>query len=229
MLLGTGLDHLARAAHEAYLETLSRNDRSPAAVPWARLPERFKQSNRALADHMPVLLRIGGYRLVAGSGAAVTFEAETVEALARAVHWRWCVEQWASGWQYAPRRDDVRKMHPLLRDWSEIPEDSRSWNRDQVRRIPAIAQKAGYSLCREKVVPLADPSGDAAGVPADVTLVLLVDSADAAQIDRAETLLAARPARLRLIWRGAESLNALEDRLSGDLAAAIEGWISPPG
>jgi hypothetical protein len=228
MLLGTGLDHLARAAHEAYLATLSRNDRSPAAVPWARLPERFKQSNRALADHMPVLLRIGGYRLVAGSGAAVTFEDQTVEALARAVHWRWCIEQSASGWKYAPRRDDVRKLHPLLRDWSEIPEDSRSWNRDQVCRIPAIAQKAGYSLCREMVVPLSDPSSDAAGVPADVTLVLLVDCADTAQIERAKTILALRPARLRLIWRGAESLNALEDRLSGDLAAAIEGWISPP-
>ena len=229
MLLGTGLDHLARAAHEAYLETIGPADQSPAAVPWERLPERFKKSNRALADHMPVLLGLGGYRLVAGSGEAAPFDDAMVEKLARAGHWRWCVEQWAAGWTYAPHRDDVRKLHPLLRDWSEIPDDVRAWNRDLVRRIPAIVKKAGFALSREQVVDLSDRASDAQALPANVTPVLLVDPSDPVQIATAGTIAAARRTRIRLIWRGAQVLNEVEDRLTGDAAivGALEGWISP--
>ncbi|MGZ5931054.1 MAG: NAD-binding protein [Rhizomicrobium sp.] len=230
MLLGTGLDHLARAAHQAYLESIGPTERSPAAVPWERLPERFKQSNRALADHMPILLRTGGYRLVPGDGAMHPFEPGTIERLAKAAHWRWCVEQWSAGWVYGEHRDDVRRLHPLLRDWNEIPEDIRNWNRDQVQRIPAIARKAGYMLCRERIVPLSEPDSDAAGLPPDITPILVVDPADSAQIDKAGNIVASRKARIRLIWRGAQRLNNVEERLISDSAfsAAIEGWISPP-
>jgi hypothetical protein len=194
------------------------------------LPERFKQSNRALADHMPVLLRLGGYRLAPGDAAIAPFEADLIETLARAGHWRWCVEQWAAGWTYAPRRDDVRKLHPLLREWNEIPEDVRAWNRDLVRRIPAIVKKAGFMLCHEQVVTLSNPANDAASVPADITPALLVDPADPEQIEKARAIAATRRTRIRLIWRGAQVLNDVEDKLTGDAAVstALEGWISPP-
>ncbi|MGZ5935508.1 MAG: hypothetical protein ACXWLV_12485, partial [Rhizomicrobium sp.] len=77
---------------------------------------------------------------------------------------------------------------------------------------------------------LSEPDSDAAGLPPDITPILVVDPADSAQIDKAGNIVASRKARIRLIWRGAQRLNNVEERLISDSAfsAAIEGWISPP-
>ncbi|MEJ1968153.1 MAG: NAD-binding protein [Rhizomicrobium sp.] len=233
VLLGPALDHLARATHAAYLETIPADDDSPAAVPWARLPQRYKSSNRVFADHIAVKLAAAGYKMATGDGPPAVLDDATIETLARAEHWRWCVEQWAADWRYGPKRDDVRRLHPLLRDWTDIPEEERKANRDLVRRIPAIAGKAGFTLARELVVPLHAP--DVAErmlteIGLGVTPILVVDPSDTVQIDRAKALVDSHRARLRLIWRGAQAMNDVEDRLTGDraLAGAIEGWIWPP-
>lgn len=233
VLLGSALDHLARATHAAYLETIGPNDDSPAAVPWERLPQRYKLSNRAFADHIAVELRTAGYSLAPGDGPSARFDGETIESLARTEHWRWCIEQWAADWTYAPKRDDILRRHPMLRDWNDITESERDENRNLVRRIPAIARKAGFVLAREKVVSLAAPD-DArralSGLAAGITPILILDPLDAAQFELAKTAIAARPSRLRAIWRGVEALNICEERLAEApaLAAAFEGWISMP-
>ncbi len=233
MLLGHALDRLARAAHEAYLETMGQTEHSPASVPWEHLPERYKRANRAFADHMPALLRAVGRSLAPGEAEEPSLDSETIEALARAEHWRWCVEQWAADWTYADHRDEVRRLHPLLRDWDEIPPDDQQRNRDLVRRIPAIARKAGFRINREQIIPLADGQ-QARRLLADLapgtTPILVVDPADPGQIEMAKSLAETHPARMRMVWRGAQVLNDLEPRLAGApaLIAAMEGWISPP-
>jgi hypothetical protein len=225
VLLGAALDHLARATHEAYLETIGPSDKSPAAVPWSDLPQRFKMSNRAFADHIAVKLGAVGYKLVPGDTTVPAFDDATIETLARAEHWRWCVEQWAADWRYAPRRDDVRRLHPMLRDWADITEAERNGNRDLVRRIPAIVRKAGLTLKREQIVPL-----ETTAIAAGTTPIVIVDPLAPAQIDQAKALVASHAGRIRLIWRGAQAMNDVEEQLIGDavLAGAIEGWIWPP-
>lgn len=233
MLLGYALDRLARAAHEAYLETIGPAEHSPASVPWEHLPERYKRSNRAFADHMPALLRAVGRSLVPGVADEQQFDAETTETLARGEHWRWCVEQWAADWSFAEQRDDVRRLHPLLRNWNEIPVDDQQRNRDLVRRIPAIARKAGFHISREQIVPLADCEQAhrcLVELPKGATPILLLDPLAAEQIETAKSLLASYPVRVRLVWRGAQALGQIQPRLAAapGLIAALDGWITPP-
>ncbi len=119
----------------------------------------------------------------------------------------------AADWKYGPKRDDVLRLHPMLRDWNDITPAEREENRALVRRIPAIVKKAGFVLTREQVVPLPPDDIALAAIAArapGVTLVLIVDPSAPEQIDHAEALARAHGARLRLIWRGAQALNDVD-------------------
>lgn len=50
-----------------------------------------------------------------------------IDRLARAEHLGWCAERRANGWSFARERNNDRKHHPLLVDWSELtPSDRES-------------------------------------------------------------------------------------------------------
>lgn len=142
-LLQQSLDLMAVATHRVH-----RQSEPQANAPdWPQLAEMYKQSNRMFADHIPVKLSSVGFALTrAGVGAELSDE--DIEELARAEHWRWCVEKKLAGWRHAPVRDDMRKLHPLLLDWESLPDGAREDNRRMVRRIPSIVQAAGYSIRR---------------------------------------------------------------------------------
>lgn len=149
ILLNQSLDMLARAAHEIWLRYNAQSG-SAAALPWDKLSEFHKQSNRALADFIPVRLRHCGFRQVAGRAPLINFDEATVEKLAALEHWRWCVEMRSMGWQAAATRDDALKRHNRLVDWSELPDSVKDYNREMARLLPQTLDAAGYS-----VVPLA--------------------------------------------------------------------------
>ena len=92
-------------------------------------------------------------------------------------------------------------------------------------RIPAIVRKAGLTLKREQIVPV-----ETTAIAAGTTPIVIVDPLVPAQIDQARTLVASQGGRIRLIWRGAQAMNDVEEQLIGDtvVAGAIEGWIWPP-
>jgi hypothetical protein len=146
VLLDQSLDALARATHEVYLANV--HDASAASAPWALLPERFKQSNRAFADHIPVKLAQIGLRLTSGGAVQETLGTDEIERLAQMEHWRWSLEQYLLGWRPGPKRDDFLKQHSLLVDWAELPEDAKDINRELVSRIPAILGAAGLCALR---------------------------------------------------------------------------------
>ena len=137
---------MARAAHEAYLKSVSRTESSPANVGWARLPERFKASNRAFADHIPAALRTAGFKLARGSAHSPPLDAATLDTLARAEHWRWCIEQRSQGWSFGEKRSEVLKHSPLITEWEKLPEEARALNREMAARIPEIVQAAGFEI-----------------------------------------------------------------------------------
>jgi len=146
ILLDQEHDRMARAAHEAYLKSVSRTESSPANVAWSRLPERFKASNRAFADHIPAALRTAGFKLARGSAHSPPLDAATLDTLARAEHWRWCIEQRSQGWSFGEKRSEVLKHSPLITEWEKLPEEARALNREMAARIPEIVQAAGFEI-----------------------------------------------------------------------------------
>jgi voltage-gated potassium channel Kch len=228
VLLNHELDIMARAAHEAYLETANARERSPATVPWERLPEGYKAANRSFADHIAATLRFAGHRLVMGCSSVVAFDEQTVEKLAQAEHWRWCTEQRANGWTHGDIRNDVLKQTPLLQDWQDIPEGARKFNRELVARIPQIVARAGAGIKRERVAILNDTESlDAvmAGGPAGAITVLVIDPSREDHWVVAKTAVE-RGAKIRLLWRGAHVLTQVEQhRDFQTIASSIEGWV----
>jgi len=126
-LLEESIDLVAIASHEAY-----RQAAGAAAIPaWSELSEQAKQSNRAFADHIAVKL--------AEMDSGQPLGREEIERWAEMEHWRWSLALKLQGWRQG-ERDEIRKLHPLLKDWQDLDERSREMNRDMVRRIPQIVK-----------------------------------------------------------------------------------------
>src|SRR5262249_42310604 len=125
LLFESALDDLARAHHAVYLEATQggKNARGPADLPWERLPEIYKQSNRHFADHAGVKMRAAGLRLVRAAGAEpIALSEPEVDRLGAIEHWRWQVERRMAGWRHGAVRDDLRRLHPGLVDWAMLGE-----------------------------------------------------------------------------------------------------------
>lgn len=147
------LDDLAQAVHAHHVERQVASGRSPAddpsLAPWPELDESFRDSSRQQADHIPVKLRAVGCEPVAGGGARpFTFTEEEVETLARVEHSRWNAERLLSGWTLGDRADKPLKISPYLVDWDDLADDIREYDREAVREIPRVLERAGWSIRR---------------------------------------------------------------------------------
>jgi hypothetical protein len=155
VLFEDDLDELARAHHEQWLKSAPAGVRGPAEQPWDRLPETFKQANRQFADHVNVKLRAAGLHARWSSSPSpkplVLTEAE-VTSLAEMEHWRWSVERRMAGWRFGSERDNIRRRHPLLLDWSALDERTREQNRNQVRDLSDLLRRVGLELEREEII-----------------------------------------------------------------------------
>jgi hypothetical protein len=220
------LDKMARAVHEVYLASGDQSRASPSDVPWERLPERLKSSNRNLADNIPIALGTAGYRVVPVAAGEATFDAETIETLARAEHWRWLIERRAEGWSYAVERSDNLEQSPELEGWEEMDEGERELERARARALPAIIAKIGQSVERERVRILGEaPEGDVDSIASDELAVLIVDPLNGAHWTAARRAVAEKGAKIRLLWCGARAVSEIDvpDDFS-TFSAAIEGW-----
>ena len=168
VVLDEALDELARKLHERYLKKLAEDQTrsnwdKPAAMPWERLPQDYRKSNRLAADHVAVKLRaIRCHTAPAQDKPTATFTEEEVEELARIEHDRWSAEKYLAGWSYDPKRVDPAKRHKDLVPWPQLSESAKEYDRAQVRAIPSLVR-----LRRELVIgiaghrpdkPVADPS-----------------------------------------------------------------------
>ena len=113
------LDNLARALHDSYLAHSA--GASPARLPWAALPERYRRASREAADHIPAKLAYGGYAMVAEAGASAPLAADAIELMGAAEHYRWSLSLRAAGWRTGAVRSELQKTHPLLLPWDELP------------------------------------------------------------------------------------------------------------
>jgi class 3 adenylate cyclase/tetratricopeptide (TPR) repeat protein len=62
----------------------------------------------------------------------VTLTAEHLkltELLAKNTHELWAQQRFAEGWKYGPQRDDIRKEHPCLVPYEDLPESEKQYDR----------------------------------------------------------------------------------------------------
>lgn len=78
-----------------------------------------------------------------------------VEALAENVHDVWAQGRLAQGWSYGERRDDVRKLHPCLVPYGELPESEKKYDRDSAVSTLKLIAKMGYGIV--KSMPKSSP------------------------------------------------------------------------
>lgn len=114
---------------------------TPATQPWSALDPFYKDSNHLLVKHMLRIVEdIGEHTWNTWSGPAprhvsiphdappldqlqlMGFGRDAAVAMARAEHERWRAYYEKHRWRYGPR-DDQRKHHPSLQDWTAIESD----------------------------------------------------------------------------------------------------------
>jgi hypothetical protein len=144
---------IAIVIHEDFAAARKKQDparRDDAAlVPWDRLRDDYRESNRQQADHMFIKMRAIGCRIVDANapGVPVTeFTAQEVEMLAELEHRRWNAERWLSGWTYGDPTDKVRRIHKCLVPWQQLPDEIQEYDRETIRKMPAWLAKVSPAM-----------------------------------------------------------------------------------
>ena len=75
--------------------------------------------------------------------------APLLEAMAKNVHETWAQERIRQGWSYGKQRDDVRKLHPCLVAYEELPEAEKEYDRNTSVGTLKLILKLGFKI--EKV------------------------------------------------------------------------------
>ena len=146
-------EKLARAIHAEYVEKRLREGFDPederAVVPWEKLPEDLKQSNRKQAQDLGNKLRAIDCDIVTlVGGKHFEFTPEELELLARIEHERWNREKKDQGWRYAAVKNAATKETPYLVDYEELTEEIKDYDRNAVRQIPQLLARIGFEIYR---------------------------------------------------------------------------------
>jgi len=73
-------------------------------------------------------------------------DSNLLEKLAEATHEVFCEDLEAKGYKYGPKTRNDKKEHSSLRPYSELPEDEKEQNRDNVRDIANKLASIGYAM-----------------------------------------------------------------------------------
>ncbi|HTX01384.1 MAG TPA: NAD-binding protein [Acidimicrobiales bacterium] len=145
---------IARAIHAGYvageMRRGARVEDNPALVPWQRLPEELRQSNREQAAGLRDVLARAGFTLVESGDWTPPLELteDEVELLARFEHERWTRDLTARGWQLGPRKDPSTRRHPALVEFDRLAQADRERTLDAARRMPRYLAYHGISVVR---------------------------------------------------------------------------------
>jgi hypothetical protein len=168
-------ERLARAIHDRYLrqqlDAGAALGSTPAMHPWPDLSDDLRGGNRAQAADIGPKLNDVGCSLAPNPiwGDPKILTPPMIEKLARREHRRWCQAKVNAGWRYAPRRDEVRMLHPDLIRWEDLSELEREKNHDAVRQLPELLADVGFRIVRVRAEPGVIPRPRQGGSSADLS------------------------------------------------------------
>jgi hypothetical protein len=151
VLFNDAMERLAMASHEQYVREQKgkKSPDDPVMQPWERLSEGFKESSRDQARQIPEKLQRVGLDFmpfVEKPAIHFTFTDKQVEILAEMEHERWMAERLRNGWVLGSQRDPDKKISPYLVPWSKLTEEVKDQDRNPVRLIPKMLEKAGFEV-----------------------------------------------------------------------------------
>jgi class 3 adenylate cyclase/tetratricopeptide (TPR) repeat protein len=73
---------------------------------------------------------------------------ELTEILAENTHDRWAQKRIAEGWEHGDQRDDIRKQHPSLVPYEELPEPEKNYDRQTSLEAVKALLASGYRIER---------------------------------------------------------------------------------
>lgn len=73
---------------------------------------------------------------------------ELSEKIAENVHEVWAQSRMAEGWTYGPVRDDVKKQHPCLVPYEELPEIEKEYDRNTSQETMKVILKLGFKIIK---------------------------------------------------------------------------------
>jgi hypothetical protein len=148
-------EQIARSMHAAYVAGRrakgETEDGNPSMAPWERLNADLRHANIDQAASIGVKLEEIKAVVVPESAAAPEFafkDDKEIDHLARMEHERWMRERIAAGWTRGESRDNARKIHPDLRAWDGLDDETKDKDRDAIRALPRILRGAGFQILR---------------------------------------------------------------------------------
>lgn len=68
------------------------------------------------------------------------------EQLAENAHEVWAQRRMAEGWRYGPQRDEVKKEHPSLVPYENLPESEKEYDRSTAIEMLKVLFALGYRI-----------------------------------------------------------------------------------
>jgi hypothetical protein len=154
VILNGYLEELAKIIHEDFLAK-QKGRKLPidkdVDVPWAELPESYKNENRRQAKDIPEKLKAIGYAFDFGDApypAVESFTEEETKKMAVYEHDRWIESRKKDGWIYGEKRDNENKKHPLLVPFEKLPKEEQQKDIDAAKNIFGLLKRAGLRVYR---------------------------------------------------------------------------------
>jgi len=89
------------------------------------------------------------------SGVSVPAELVSLtERLAENAHDLWAAQRLREGWTFGPARDDARRKHPCLVEYSALPESEKEYDRRVALGTLKAILALGYQIERAGSTPL---------------------------------------------------------------------------
>jgi WD40 repeat protein len=150
------IESIAITLHEEYISQLMNKgaDRTHAKD-WAELPDELKESNRSVARGIFEKLNRLGLLLKQKSTinpGKIEFTLSEIEIIAEMEHERWVLERKKNGWKYGQVMDYYKKTHPAIIPWAQLSEHMKDMDRDFVKSMPVIMDKAGFTILKPEDV-----------------------------------------------------------------------------
>ncbi len=161
-LLEPDLDWQARQFHDGYRKLLQDAGHLDPARPshrsWDKLPDEYRVANRRAAAHVRAKLDAAGYDgldawlqdavdgrychdLPPEPDALENLSGEALARMGEMEHTRWVLDRALTGWRFGEPRDDLRRIHNMMRSNSELDEEEKTKDRNNVLQTARIIRE----------------------------------------------------------------------------------------